>query len=131
MKHLAGAPGAGDVFAAWGGIAGVQFWLPFVAGEWLARDLPLPLLADRVAGAPARLAGLAGKGRIEPGCDADLVVVDPAAWTPTAGDCRFRHAISPWIGRELGARVHATMLRGQVVDQAAPRGRTLLRGSRG
>lgn len=114
MKHLDG-PDAGDVFAAWGGIAGVQFWLPHLVGQWLARDLPLPLLADRMAGAPARLAGLADRGRIEPGAQGNLVIVEPATWRPTAADCAFRHAISPWIGHELGARVRATILRGKVV----------------
>ena len=46
------------------------------------------------------------KGRIEPGADADLALVDLAAeYTLRAEDLHYRHRISPYIGRRLrGAR---------------------------
>jgi allantoinase len=67
-----------------------------------------------MAEGPARLAGLAGKGRIEPGYDADLVafapeqtfVVDPAR-------LRHRHQVSPYGGRTLHGVVRTTWLRGR------------------
>ena len=66
----------GDVLHAWGGIAGAQTTLPLVLGEGrLTRER----IAEVVAGFPARRLGLAGKGRLEPGADADLVLVDRAA----------------------------------------------------
>lgn len=40
--------------------------------------LPLGLLAERLSAAPAALFHLQGRGRIAPGCFADLVLLDPA-----------------------------------------------------
>jgi allantoinase len=82
---------------------------------------------------PARLVGLAGrKGEIAPGCDADLVVLDPDATfvvDPTA--LHHRHRATPYEGRTLAGRVEATWLRGHVIFRAgvpsgSPLGRAIL-----
>ena len=39
--------------------------------------LTLPRFVDVVSTSPARIMGLASKGRLEPGADADIVVIDP------------------------------------------------------
>ena len=53
------------------------------------------------------------KGRIEPGADADLALVDlNAEYTLRAEDLLYRHPISPYVGRRLRARVVRTLLRG-------------------
>jgi allantoinase len=57
-----------DAFAVWGGISGCQSLLPLV----LTEAVPIGLVTER----PARRFGLAAKGRLEPGADADLVLVD-------------------------------------------------------
>ena len=63
--------------------------------------------------APAQLAGLAKKGRIAEGYDADLVVWDPdETWTVDASRLRQRHQLTPYDGRRLRGRVRATYLRG-------------------
>ena len=41
-------------------------------------------MAALLCGQPARLLGLPAKGRLHPGCDADLAVLDPEA--PATGD---------------------------------------------
>jgi len=96
------------------------------------RRLPFDLLPRWMAGAPARLAGLAGsKGSIAEGRDADLVlwdpdveqVVDPAA-------LYHRHPITPYAGMRLRGKVRTTILRGQIVYEdgafAEPSGQVLL-----
>ena len=64
------------------------------------------------------------KGRIEPGADADLALVDLAAeYTLRAEDLLYRHPLSPYIGRRLRGRVVRTLLRG--ADPAPGAGRLL------
>lgn len=104
---------------AWGGIAGCQTTLELLAGECepdtLERLIP--------SGAAERF-GIPQKGRIEPGADADLALVDlDAEHTLRPGDLLYRHRISPWIGRRLRARVVRTLLRGS--DPAPGAGRLL------
>ena len=121
LKH----PGTGDFGAAWGGIASLQLALPLVWTGARERGSTLPDVARWMAEGPARLAGLAGKGRIVPGADADLVafapeesfVVDPAR-------LRHRHPVSPYAGRSLQGVVRTTWLRGRETG-AEPHG-TLL-----
>jgi allantoinase len=79
--------------------------------------------------APARLAGLTAKGRIAPGYDADLCVLAPEQ-SFTVDPARLHHkhpATTPYHGRTLDGVVRATILRGQVIDPAQPRGQLLRR----
>ena len=100
---------AGGFDAAWGGIAGAQSTLPLVLGEGVARGLDL---ASLVTSAPARRFGLPGKGSLEPGSDADLVLVELGG-PFSLGPLRDRHAANPFAGRPMGARVVRTLLRGR------------------
>jgi allantoinase len=103
----------GDAFSSWGGIPGCQSTL-----ELLLTDgrLGLPELTERVAGAVARRFSLPGKGSLEPGHDADLVLVKLGEQRVLAADdLRYRHLVSPYIGRELTARVVRTIVRGETV----------------
>lgn len=80
----------------------------------LARQAGDLSLAVRWASeAPARIFGLQGKGRIAPGADADLVLVDPAATTRSSEDwmlSRQRHASLG--GVEFGFAIRRVLLRG-------------------
>jgi allantoinase len=120
----------GDFFATWGGIASLQLSLPVVWTEARARGFREEDVARWMAAMPAKLAGLSGrKGEIAPGCDADLVVWDPAEeFTVDAGSLRHRHKITPYAGRKLRGVVKKTYLRGRPVSiDEQPFGKVLRR----
>jgi allantoinase len=121
---------SGDFASAWGGIASLQLGLPVVWTAASRRGASLTDVARWMAAGPASLAGLPGKGRIEVGCDADLVAFDPAAtFTVRGTDLAQRHPVTPYEGRELTGRVERVWLRGvQVGPGDPPRGRLLRRG---
>lgn len=109
---------AGDIWQAWGGIAGVQTTLPILLTEgYRRRGLSLWTLTRLVAGNPARIFGLAPrKGAIRVGADADLALVDlDAEWELRADDLFTRHRLSPFLGRRFRGRVRRTLVRGTVV----------------
>jgi allantoinase len=123
MKQLE----SGDFGTAWGGIASLQLGLPAVWTEARRRGHTLVDVARWMASAPARIAGLARKGSIAPGYDADFTVFAPEASVtvdPTA--LRHRHPVTPYAGRRLTGIVRGTWLRGAPIDDR-PRGRLLRR----
>ena len=109
--------GGGDFGAAWGGIASVQLGLPAV---WTGARARGHTLADVVAGwhAPADRVGLAHKGRIEVGADADLVRFAPdEEFTVDVARLLHRNPVSAYAGRRLAGVVRETWLRGVPVDR--------------
>jgi allantoinase len=117
---------SGDFGEAWGGIASLQVALPVVWTGARARGVGLDQVVRWMAEAPARLAGLPGKGAIAVGKDADLVAFAPdQRWT--VGDLEHRNPVTPYAGRSLTGAVRRTWLRGRPAD-GAPIGRLLSRG---
>jgi allantoinase len=118
-----------DMFAVWGGIAGAQTTLALTLTHGLARGIAAARLATWLSTAPAERFGLAGKGRLEVGADADIVLVaTDAPWTLRTEDLEYRHRVSPFAGRTLTARPVRTILRGRTValdgrPVGEPRGR--------
>jgi allantoinase len=100
------------------GISGVQTSLSLL----LTSDaLALPELS-RLRTEAARLFGLARKGALAPGYDADLALVDlDAMWTVNEGTLHDRHGRSPFRGAVLRGVVQATLVRGNVVYEAGQR----------
>jgi allantoinase len=126
-----------DTFAAWGGISGCQTMLALLLSEGhRTRGLGLDLVARATSGYVARRFRLPGKGRLEPGADADLVLVNLTASTElTAEGLQYRHRHSPFVGRILGARVARTLVRGRTVFAdgrivGPPAGRLLIPATR-
>jgi allantoinase len=121
-----------DFGQAWGGIASVQLGLPVV---WTAARARGHCLADVVrwmATGPADRVGLPHKGRIEPGADADLCVLDPdGAFVVDPRELRHKNPICAYTGSQLIGIVRRTWLRGRHVDpDGAAHGRLLRRGQR-
>jgi len=126
LKHDSG----GDFGEAWGGIASVQLGLPAVWTGARSRGLALGDVVRWMATAPADRVGLAHKGRIEVGADADLVRFAPdEEFTVDVSRLHHRNPISAYAGRRLAGVVRETWLRGVPVDET-PRGRLLRRGER-
>jgi allantoinase len=105
--------GSGDFGEAWGGIASLQLGLSAVWTVARRRGRALDDVVRWMAAAPASLAGLAAKGRLAPGCDADLVAFDPdETYVVDPARLQHRHPVTPYAGRTLTGRVRQTWLRG-------------------
>jgi allantoinase len=119
---------SGDFGAAWGGVSGLQLALPAVWTVARERGIGLDRVAAWMAGNPAELAGLASKGKITAGCDADLVAFAPEQdFTVDPDRLRHRHKLTPYAGLTLRGVVRRTWLRGRPVypDAGGPLGRLL------
>jgi allantoinase len=107
----------GDFARAWGGIASLELGLAAVWTGARSRGFVVADLARWMSEAPAALAGLsARKGRIAPGCDADLVLWNPdEEFTVESTRLQQRHKLTPYAGRRLRGTVRTTFVRGQRV----------------
>ena len=126
---------AGDFLGAWGGIAGLQFTLPATWSGAKRRGFGLEDVLRWTSENPASFVGLANKGRLEKGRDADLAILDDAELFDLSPEAvRHRHKATPYLGRRMQGVVEATYLRGlPVYDRGRPaadaRGRALLKRS--
>lgn len=125
----------GDFLGAWGGISGLQFTLPATLWGAIRRGYGLEDVVRWTAENTAAFVGLADKGRIEKGRDADLTIVDDAElFDLTPDGVRHRHALTPYEGLRLPGVVEATILRGLPAYEkdrpaAGPRGRAIIKGA--
>jgi allantoinase len=108
-----------DAFAVWGGISGCQSLVPLLLSD---DRLDVSAVARLAATAPAVRFDLPGKGRIEPGGDADLALVALGEeWTLAAEDLLYRHRHSPYVGRRFRGRVVRTLVRGRAPGEQPAR----------
>jgi allantoinase len=123
----------GNIWLAKSGFGGTEYLLPALVSEGRKRGLSYNRIAALTSLNPARRFGANSKGDIAEGLDADLALVDPAeSWTIRAKDSESTQGYTPFEGLELGARVKATFLRGELVCEngnvtGKPRGRYLHR----
>lgn len=107
-----------NFFQIWGGISGCQSLLQLLLTEGHEeRALPLPTIAALTSEHVAQRFGLAdNKGRLAPGMDADMVLVDSHRQEVLRKqDLFYRHQHSPYIGRSLRGGIVRTLLRGLTV----------------
>jgi len=97
-----------DIFAMWGGIAGIQHGLPLLFSHH--REI-----VSQISSNVARRFRLANKGSLTPGHDADFIVLEKKTSTIAQDDLLTRHPISPYIGMAPSFSVVATYLRGHKV----------------
>ena len=98
------------------GAPGVQTLLPVMLDHVAAGRLTLERLVDLTSAGPARVYGIAGKGRIAVGYDADLTLVDLAAErTIRNGEQATRVGWTPYDGMKVTGWPVATVLRGHVI----------------
>lgn len=98
------------------GMPGVQTMLPLMLDHVARGRLTLERLIDLTSAGPARVWGLAAKGRLAVGFDGDLTLVDLSARrTIHAADQASRCGWTPFDGVEVTGWPVATVVRGHVV----------------
>ncbi|MDB5492740.1 MAG: dihydroorotase [Phenylobacterium sp.] len=98
------------------GMPGVQTLLPVMLTHVAEGRLTLERLVDMTSHGANRLFGLADKGRLAKGYDADLTIVDLKARRTFAHDqMASRVAWTPFVGMEAKGWPMATIIRGAVV----------------
>ncbi|MBT3532422.1 MAG: dihydroorotase [Rhodospirillaceae bacterium] len=98
------------------GMPGVQTLLPIMLDHVASNRLSLLRLMDLLCAGPARLFGIAGKGRIAVGNDGDFTLVDLAARRRISDqDMANRSGWTPFHDREVTGWPMATIIRGQIV----------------
>jgi dihydropyrimidinase len=99
------------------GAPGVETLLAVVYGEGVARGrITVERMVDLLSTTPARLFGVVGKGAVEAGLDADLVLFDPAARrTIRATDLHHTSDYTPYEGLAVAGAVRSVFVRGRAV----------------
>ena len=98
------------------GIPAVEVFLPLMLNEVNRGRCTLQDLAAWMSDRPARIWDIVGKGRIEAGCDADLVLVDMAEEREVRNeDQRTKSGWSPWHGTRLQGWPVRTWVGGRTV----------------
>jgi dihydroorotase (multifunctional complex type) len=106
----------GDIWSVPFGLPGLDTTFAVLLDAVSAGAITAQQVAEVYSNRPATHFGLAGKGRIAPGYDADLALVDPdEVWTVDDADVLSHAGWSPFAGRRLRGRAVLTMLRGEVV----------------
>ncbi len=107
-----------DIFACGAGLTGLQSFAPLMYTLLEERGLPPTLMARYCAERSAKMHGLwPRKGEIRIGSDCDLVVLERGRFMFDEANIQDRPEMrwSPYQGREMRARVAATVLRGRLI----------------
>jgi dihydroorotase len=102
-------------FRAPSGLPIVQHALPCLLTHYHSGRFPLPLIAEKIAHAPAQLFQIPDRGYIREGYWADLVLVDlhqPVAVNETP--CLYKCGWSPFTGQTFASTVKATIVSGHL-----------------
>jgi dihydroorotase-like cyclic amidohydrolase len=105
----------GSIWTDYGGVPGVELLLPYLYSEGYRKGrISLGRLLEVVCEAPAAFFGIENrKGRLAPGYDADLAVIDENdSWTVRAADLHNLNRYTPLEGKTLSGRVTGAFVRG-------------------
>ncbi|WP_066189609.1 allantoinase AllB [Gracilibacillus timonensis] len=108
----------GNIFEGMGGITGCQNNVDLMFDLAVnKRGMSVVQFAKLIATNPAERFSIPNKGRLAPGYDADLILLDPSqSYTIQPEDLYYKHPKnSPYIGMEIGTRVTGTFLRGEQI----------------
>ena len=98
------------------GIGGVEHRMDLIYQGVATGEISLERWVEVCSTAPARLFGLDSKGRLESGCDADIVIYDPEATTTiSAATHHMNLDHSAYEGMVLHGGVRTVMSRGDVI----------------
>ena len=105
-------------FAA-NGIIGLETSLPVLLTKLVATgDVDLLTVVKALTLGPAKVLGLASKGRLGVGMDADLTLIDlDASWTIDPRRFESKSRNTPFVGWEVQGRAAATVVGGRVVQR--------------
>jgi len=109
--------GKEDIFRAASGMPGLELMVPLMFSAAVSTGKISPVrFAGLMARQPAEMFGLAGKGRIAVGYDADFTVIDPEReWTVDEAALLTSYKSSPFHGVKVKGKVTHTIVRGTVV----------------
>ena len=98
------------------GMTGVQTLVPVMLDHVASGRLSLERFVDMTSAGPARLFGIAGKGRVAAGYDADLTIIDlKRRATVTNGWIASRSRWTPYDGKAVTGWPIGTIVRGRRV----------------
>ncbi len=107
----------GNLFEAWGGIAGLQFTLPVIWTEGQKRGLTLEKLIPLLTLKPAKFLGLGNKkGKLKKRFDADITVWnEDEEFIIIEKMIAHRHKVTPYLGQKLKGKIIHTFVNGTCV----------------
>jgi dihydroorotase len=109
-------PGWTDGWKAHTGTPSTQFYVPLFLDAAVSGRISLERVVDLIATAPARAFGLANKGRLQVGADADIAIVNLDATLEITDDIVLsRIGWTPYAGRRVRGVVETTLVRGTAV----------------
>ena len=90
----------------------MQFVLQCALERWFDGQLPLELIVERSAHAPAKLFDVENRGFLREGYAADLVLIDDTPFTVRREDVLSKCGWSPFEGRTFHSRIASTWVNG-------------------